>query len=56
MVRVEIISFNKNNKKPINIDKNNILKKFSFLLNFPENPMTVKPTITRKNGFIISDK
>ena len=31
-----IISFNKKNKKPINIEINRILKKFSFRLNFPE--------------------
>ena len=34
----------------------NNLKKFSFLLNFPEKPITVNPIITKNIGFKISDK
>ena len=56
IVRAVTTSFNKNNKKPIKIAKNNILKKFSFLLNFPENPITVNPITIKNIGFNISDK
>ena len=35
---------------------NNILKKDSFLLNFPENPKTTNPIININMGFNISDK
>ena len=51
-----IISFNKNKRKPIRIDKKRTLKKFSFLLNLPAKPITTKPIITKKNGFNISDE
>ena len=50
-----IISFKKNIRKPIKIDINNILKKFSFLLNLPENPIIINDNITIKNGFSNSD-
>ncbi len=55
MVRVVIISFNKNNRNPIRMDINNTLKKLSFFLNFPEKPITIKPTTTRKKGLIIAE-
>ena len=50
-----IISFKKNITKPIKIDKNKTLKKFSFLLNLPDNPITTKVNIVIKRGLRISD-
>ena len=40
---------------PINIEINSTLKKFSFLLNFPEKPITVNPITIKNNGLNISD-
>ena len=51
-----MISLSKKIVKPINIEINSILKKFSFLLNFPENPTITKANITIKMGLNISDK
>ena len=51
-----IISFKKNITKPIKIDKNKTLKKFSFLLNLLEKPRIMKDNITINTGFNISDK
>ena len=56
IVNLAIISFRKKIKNPIKIDMNKILKKFSFLLNFPENPTIINDNITIKRGFNISDK
>ena len=56
MVNLFIISLRKNIKKPINIEIKSILKKFSFLLNLPENPSITNESITMNNGFNISDK
>ena len=55
-VNATIISSINMTIKPINIDINNILKKDSFLLNFPEKPKTTKPIININIGFNISDK
>ena len=41
--------------KLIKIDMNNILKKNSFLLNFPAKPKTTKPITNINIGFNISD-
>ena len=56
MLKFVIISLSIKIKKPIKIEINSILKKFSFRLNFAENPKTTNPNITRKKGFKISDK
>ena len=50
------ISLRRKIKKPINIDKNRILKKFSFLWNFPEKLITTNESITINKGLRISDK
>ena len=50
-----IISFNKKIKNPIKIDINKTLKKFSFLLNWLEKPITTNPIIIKKIGFSISE-
>ena len=55
IVSLLIISLRKKIKKPIKIEINKILKKFSFLLNLPEIPITTKDNITIKKGFKISD-
>ena len=42
--------------KPQEIEKNNTLKKFSFLLNLLAKLITIKPRIMRKKGLNISEK
>ena len=56
IVNFVTISFKKNIKKPIRIDKNRTLKKLSFLENLPENPITINDNITINKGLTISDK
>ena len=56
IVTLVMISFSKKIIKPIAIDIKRILKKFSFLLNLPENPIIVNESITKNKGFKISDK
>ena len=56
IVNLVIISLNKKIKKPIKIETNNTLKKFSFLLNFPEKLSITKDNTTIKIGFNASDK
>ena len=56
IVNFVTISFKKNIKKPISIDKNRTLKKLSFLENLPENPITINDNITINKGLTVSDK
>ena len=56
MLKYVINSFNIKNKNPISIEINRILKKFSFLLNFPEYPITTNPNKIKKNGLVISER
>ena len=55
-VNFPTISLNKKIIKPIEIDKNNTLKKFSFLWNLLVNPNMINESITIKKGFSNSDR
>ena len=56
MLKFVIISLSIKIKKPIKIEINSILKKFSFRLNFAEYPITINPKIIKKNGLVISER
>ena len=53
IVILVIISLRKKTKKPINIEINKILKKFSFLLNFPEKPIIINTDILKYQYFVL---
>ena len=56
IVNFVIISFNKNIIKPIDIETNKTLKKFSFLWNLLVKPTITNAITTKKIGLKISDK
>ena len=56
IVNFDIISFNRKILKPIVIEINNTLKKFSFLWNLLVTPTITKDNTTKNIGLSISEK
>ncbi len=54
-VKLKIIILNKKIINPIKTEINKTLKKFSFLLNLLEKPITTKAIIIKKKGFSSSE-
>ena len=54
-VKLKIIILNKKITNPIKTEINKTLKKFSFLLNLLEKPITTKAIIVKKKGLSSSE-